>query len=637
LRSQNDLLNQKPKTMKRILLFLFAVTIGVASMAQLSRLNYPRIVKDVPATVVDIPVANPVQPSNTFVNSKSVLENDLGLTHYDVQSNASIQNRIFSFPDGTISGIWTCSMQDATYSDRGTGYNYYDGSAWGTPVSTRLETSKTGWPSYAAWNGNGEIVMAHKSSTSYVTNTRPVKGTGSWTQSLMPLAPTGVPAVGWPRMITSGTTNQYIHVLGLSLPTGNPPGVIYNGLDGALLYWRSLDGGTNWDKVGIQIPGLDSSNYSSFSGDEYAWGTPHGDTLYFAVAGPYTDAFIMKSIDNGENWTKIPILSNDLYKKLGTTLPSTLTIPPWRSSDGAMACEMDKSGVIHFVSGIGGGSVTDGSKFIRLNNNGLIYWNTTMPMLQDSLNLDTLDAHGQLLGYYSDGPNPGDTLHTVTSYRVGLTSFPQISFDAYNNMYVIYSGVTWANPDPASDINFRHIFGRAKFHDQATWSTDPIDLNESFSYIFQEFVFASMAKNIYNDKLALLYQTANQPGTAVGTSTATNPIPPHESTIQYREVPGSTFWPTGIARTDAIRSYVGQNYPNPVKGTTSFKVAIDKAATIVVEVANIMGQKVMILDKGVVNAGAQIFTIDCSSLNSGVYFYTVKINSESYTHKMIVE
>ena len=30
---------------------------------------------------------------------------------------------------------------------------------------------------------------------------------------------------------------------------------------------------------------------------------------------------------------------------------------------------------------------------------GLIYWNSTMPLLNDSLDLDTLDAHGQLLGY----------------------------------------------------------------------------------------------------------------------------------------------------------------------------------------------------------------------------------------------
>jgi hypothetical protein len=58
---------------------------------------------------------------------------------------------------------------------------------------------------------------------------------------------------------------------------------------------------------------------------------------------------------------------------------------------------------------------------------------------------------------------------------------------------------------------------------------------------------------------------------------------------------------------------------------------------VVVEVTNIMGQKVMTMDKGFVNSGARKFTIECSQLTTGVYFYTVKINGESFTHKMIVE
>jgi hypothetical protein len=58
---------------------------------------------------------------------------------------------------------------------------------------------------------------------------------------------------------------------------------------------------------------------------------------------------------------------------------------------------------------------------------------------------------------------------------------------------------------------------------------------------------------------------------------------------------------------------------------------------VVVEVSNIMGQKVMSFDKGLVNSGLSTYTIDGSQLTSGIYFYTVKINGESYTHKMIVE
>ena len=530
-------------------------------------------------------------------------------------------------------------MQDLNFTDRGTGYNYFDGTSWMPLVTERIENVRTGWPSIAAWNNSGEIVVAHQAVTAgqgIVMSTRPVKGTGSWTQTNIPRPADLTKELFWPRLITSGPNNSFTHMIALTAPTGNL-GVIYKGLNGALLYYRSLDGGATWDKLGVQLPELDSSNYTAFSGDEYAWGSTKGDTIYFAVGGAYTDTFIMKSTDNGNNWTKISILSNDLYKKLPNTLPPTMNIPPWRSSDGYVACEMDHAGVIHFTSGIGGGSVTGGAKYISLYQNGLIYWNTTMPMLQDSLNLDTLDSHGQLLGYYSDGTGVGDTLQILTSYRRGLSSFPQISVDAANNLYVIYSQVTWENPSPEG-INFRHIFGRAKFHNQTTWSTDPIDFNPGIMYFGYEFIWATMAKKITGDKLRIIYATADQPGTAVGTTGTTAPIPFHDNFIQYREIPGSSFCPTGIESNKiTVKNLVSQNFPNPVKGATSFKITLEKQANVTIEIFNVMGQKVIVMDKGFVNSGAQKYTIDCSQLTSGIYFYTVKINGESFTHKMIVE
>jgi len=257
-----------------------------------------------------------------------------------------------------------------------------------------------------------------------------------------------------------------------------------------------------------------------------------------------------------------------------------------------------------------------------------------MPMLQDSLDLDTLDAHGQLLGYYSDGPNPGDTLNTLTSYRTGLTSFPQISIDAADNIYVIYSGVTWQNPNPEG-INYRHIFARAKFHDDTDWSTDPIDLNEGIIYYGMEYAFASMAKNLQGDMLRFIYQTSDQPGTAVGTS---GDIPYHDNTIQYREIPGSTFWPTGTGNSlTSEENMVTQNYPNPASDLTFFKVNMSRAGQVTVEVANIMGQRIMTFDKGYLGSGSHRMVLDAGSLSSGIYFYTVRIDGKAYTHKMIVE
>ncbi len=618
--------------MKKYLLFIFMLSIGFASIAQLAHVSGSRLVKAVPAVAIDMPVVNPLQAVNASANSKAVLEDDLGSTRYDLQTNYAIQNRIVVFPDGTIAGTWTRGMTETAFSERGTGYNYFDGTTWGPEPTSRIETVRTGWPSVDAWNSGGEIIVSHQSAIlPIVKNTRPLKGTGNWTQALIP-KPAGCAGIFWPRMITNGPNHNFVHIITCSGPTGNG-GSPYLGMDPAFLYYRSLDGGATWDKLGIQIPGLDSSNYTGFSADTYAWGDPKGDTIYFAVGGAYSDTFIMKSTDNGETWTKIPILTN-VNKKIpdGTTY-----LPPWKSTDGAVACEMDQNGVIHFASGIGGGFVDGGANYITINYNGLIYWNTTMPMLQDSLDLDTLDAHGQLLGYYSDGPNPGDTLNVVTGYRVALTSFPQMSVDAANNLYVIYSGVTWENPSPEG-INYRHIFGRAKFHDKSTWSSEPIDLNADIFYYGYEFVFASMAKRITGDKLRVVYQTADQPGTAVGTSGTTGAIPYHDNIIQYREIPGNSFWPTGMETNPAeVRNFVSQNYPNPVKGTTFFTIRLCTGANVTIEVSNMVGQKIIQTEKGFMTAGMHQVTIDGSQLKPGIYFYTVKIEKERFTRKMIVE
>jgi hypothetical protein len=55
------------------------------------------------------------------------------------------------------------------------------------------------------------------------------------------------------------------------------------------------------------------------------------------------------------------------------------------------------------------------------------------------------------------------------------------------------------------------------------------------------------------------------------------------------------------------------------------------------EITNVMGQKVMNMEKGASPEGSCQFVIDGSQLSSGVYFYTVRLNNESITRKMIVQ
>jgi hypothetical protein len=546
-----------------------------------------------------------------------------------MQTNGSIQNnRLVMWPDNNLSAVWTMGFLDAAYTDRGTGYNYKNGSAWNPAPTARLETMKAGWPSVHPWMGNGEMIMAHNSTTHLVMQTRPVKGTGAWTQNIRLTAPTGAFGLVWPRTITSGPNHQYIHVLVVTTPVANG-GTVYQGLDGALIYYRSLDGGATWDKQGIILPGLTSANYFGFGGDDYTWAQPHGDTLCFVNGGQWTDTFMMKSTDNGNTWTKTEILPNYYSKNNGTTVT-----PTFICCDGSVACEMDHNGVTHVAFGRMRAICTGSAKNYYPGTDGIVYWNSNMPVCDTAIihDIDSCFNHNILLGYVASNEAGDSILDPFPLYGTSLSSFPQIVVDGANNLYFFWSALTVGNPSP-DPLNYRHIWGRAWYHNKPEW-TEMEDMNTGVLYMFQEYVYPSVASSLKNDKIQLITQTSSQPGANIKDAT----IPIHDVSIEYREIPGSTFWPVGVDdKTVTSKNTVSQNYPNPVKGITYFNVNLEKAANVIVEVSNLMGQKVMSMDKGLVNAGTQVFNLDGSQLTTGVYFYTVKVNGESYTHKMIVE
>ena len=81
---------------------------------------------------------------------------------------------------------------------------------------------------------------------------------------------------------------------------------------------------------------------------------------------------------------------------------------------------------------------------------------------------------------------------------------------------------------------------------------------------------------------------------------------------------------------------VTQNFPNPVNGTTSVRVNIEESANLSLELTNMVGQKVLSQEKGIVNAGSHEFVLDATNLQAGIYFYTVTAGESNVTKRMIV-
>jgi len=78
-------------------------------------------------------------------------------------------------------------------------------------------------------------------------------------------------------------------------------------------------------------------------------------------------------------------------------------------------------------------------------------------------------------------------------------------------------------------------------------------------------------------------------------------------------------------------------YPNPVKDLANVSLTLKQSGNVIVDVTNMLGQQVLSMDKGNMNAGSSQFSFSSSNLPSGVYFVTVNINGEKFTHKMIVK
>jgi hypothetical protein len=65
---------------------------------------------------------------------------------------------------------------------------------------------------------------------------------------------------------------------------------------------------------------------------------------------------------------------------------------------------------------------------------------------------------------------------------------------------------------------------------------------------------------------------------------------------------------------------VSEAYPNPFNAMTRFTVTLPEAAGLTVAVYNVMGQRVVVLADGYMDAGRHQFSVEAYNLSSGVYF-----------------
>jgi len=475
-------------------------------------------------------MVNPNPHTSAILNSSknTITEEVIGTTTYDLQTNAAVQNRILVHDDGTISAVWTMSQEyNSTFSDRGTGYNYFDGTSWGAQPTERLETSRGGWPSIIALGNGTEASITHNTQNSYINNAyRAAVGTGSWFNN-----PISNMYLIWNRSASGGLDGNTIHMVALTEPSGGTwTGTPFNGVSGALLYYRSQDGGDSWDIIDMQLPGMDSTMTLGMNGDVYSIAA-QGETVVVAYFDDWGDSYIVKSTDNGDTWTKTTFLNFPVDKYViddGLDLDNDDTLDFVYSTDNNGALILDANGGAHIFYGIMmyvDNDLADESFSYYPTTNGIAYWN-------ESFGEDTTPATmhtGDTSLWYSDMMNDHwvitapdlngdctvggvDTSGGYANYANGYASMPNAGFSTNGDIYVSFSGYT-ETADNGSQV-FRHIYIVKSQNGGQTWS-NPIDVTPHDMWNgMQECVFGSM-NPLVDDKLRIIYQLDFEPGLAV--------------------------------------------------------------------------------------------------------------------------
>jgi hypothetical protein len=612
--------------MRRTLLFLFVIGLCLPLFAQqravVSKELRNRAVKHTPLVKGGETQNNPTIPGEQY---KSILEEtEIGTTFYDVQSNRGMQERIYLHSDGTLGAVWTRGPQDnPSGPNRGTGYNYFDGNAWGPDPEAAIESgAQAGWPSYVTWGENGEAYACHDYFEGTILGTRTERGTGDW-ELVIQAGPSGAEDISFPRITTTGPDRSVIHLLSTTW-------VEYNNQTTALLYARTSDGGTTWDVENELFDNLGPDFYTEVGGDVYDWADPKGDLLAFLVGDNWLDLVLMKSYDDGDTWdeTKIWECPYPLYT---AGITDTFYCP-----DGSHDIAIDNNGKVHIAFSLTRALGDEGGNQSYFPGvDGVVYWNEDMELFSNNIN--ALNPYGHedselvedynLIGWTQDidGNGSVDILEEWGYYNTGMSSQPQISIDDMNQVFVLYSSVTEGYDNGLS--NYRHLWVRASPNGGEWWGKF-LHLNEDLVYIFDECVFPSMSSTS-DDNIHFTYQADSEPGT-VTNATEVNKT-------RYMMISKADII-SRIAEQKVLSDHsVSQNYPNPFTGTSTVYVNLDERTELSLEVSNLTGQVVYTLPARTYPAGKAELIIEAANLGTGVYFYTVRSGNNAVTKKMIVE
>ena len=590
---------------------------------------------------------------------------------YDLQSNSALGNRIAQWPDGSIAVTMTWdNSSSSSYDNRGTGYNYYDGEAFGDMPEDRVESSYSGWPSIAPL-GEGEILASHGGGNVNLFK-RDKKGEGDW-ESVMSVGP-----CTWPRIATTGN-GQYVHLVAAEQNSSNT-------LLNYVYYMRSTDGGQTFSEMAyppeVDVEGMYRSDIGA---DDYVIAT-NGNTVAILFGGMNYDLFYIISRDNGETWEKQIVypFPYDHALDWNQTAITSDTDTIW-ATDNTQTIAIDDNGVVHVAFALGRWcpAPSSGAGYYSYwpYTQGIVYWNSEyvneqggheIPLFGDwsgDANLGYLSLNGtngvsntlndeRLMalaeadgnqhlhlfgfvddnhnGYYGDYSDLWDNHGDANAYRThSIATMPSLIVDEQGNLACMYSCLsetriwtgTWHYR--GAYVTFRDKCGE--------WFDDMVNMNADFVHAYGEVYYTCPAMYGENGSFWFSYIESETPGLFVdGDGSPSEPNSLYAvKLVPSNEMAGFETW--SVQEQEVVNPMTSTRvYPNPATDVLNIEVNASQSSEMSINVYNLMGQKVM--EKNVnINMGINTPSISTADLTSGIYFVTVKANGFENTMKFIVK
>ena len=572
----------------------------------------------------------------------------IGSTYYDLQTNFAMPHRIALHSFGPVSAAWTTANSDAAgFASRGSGYNYRDESGkWNPSDSSRVENVRTGWANIGVLSNGSVFTIGHDATNGgfYMAKSASATSRPSTTTSILqepPYKPI------WARTANNGDVIHLICSYTDSASPGEARAPRRKGIFAPMVYSRSKDGGTTWDKQHVMLPDYDSTLTNNGGADQYTIDVK-GNTVAIVNADLLQGVIAWKSTDGGDNWQRIIV---DTFKYAPWTGKTEMLDTPY-TNDGTVDVIIDNNNKLHVFFGLGrvlDTDTTDESYSFYPGTQGMMHWSeatdkTSLIASGNQFDRDEDGFNGLEQATYAalSGGNVPSGLSTVA--RLGSTSAlrqPASAMDANGNLYCLFSVPI---EQDISDLgaNFRDIGVVYSTDGGATWSL-PQNVTQVLG---REDDFASTCR-VANGFLHMTWQQDEIAGTNLqNNSGAFGNHPVVLNLINYQAIPVTEILKGNIGmlygvnvekpNTGAVM-VVNQNYPNPFSNETNVMVYLTNPGDIKVEVRNAMGALVKTQTHSNLYKGNHELTISANGLSTGVYTYTLIAGGSSVSKTMMVK